>query len=1462
MQFQAGAEIHPHAVRVPMLKYQDAQSYLKTRNALSSNICNTYGVTYDFIETGVYRELTVPEPIYPGNVVPALKTEIDAEKADRLTAWRKEVRSRNDNHKKIYGMISDTLSPEGIQAVRTSEEFAECHAEGCPLKLWKIVTCTHMTEVSRVPGAREFARSEAKKRLVNLKMSRGQTLLEYRDIFHLLSGNHVALGGAEESQEHLAVDFMMGAAPVYDAYILHLQNNLASNPQLSMPKTVQEVYTQMLAFKLEDNSAGSYGKGSSGRSQMYTGGAKPAAEDGRKNDRCRNCGQVGHWAKQCPSRSGHVQDARKGSNGRQRSPPPDQKRDGKKVHFPKTAGGSKSRANGRANDINSMSSDVDAARQPGRSSSDFFHNFWNSKDSKSKLGIKKNWFIYDSGATGHMVNNLEYTTHSRELSSPMVFTGITGKASCWMVAELPLLGSTMFHSEAPLNIISGPQVETYYPVVFSQHQHYTIRITNELSFIFNFDKNANLYIGDLGPIISPYRYASPLGDFLRPVHMVSVKEMRGHYTKAEVERADLAVKMMDRLGHCSAQDLMRMLTAGTITGVPITTRDVERSLKIYGRPIPALQGKSTRRPAGKGPDLEPSARAEPELELFTDIFHACGTNILLTVCKPIGLLMVYHLRSMKETDISAAIGDHIKMIKENGYIPMVITLDPAQAHIALGKSLDGVPVKIVAPGTHVRIAERAIRVVKERMRSVLASLPFKLPTKLFPSLASYVVNRINCIPRLHGIESSARELFKGTKLNYKIDLVMSFGQYAQVYVNAGIPGQVDRRRTAGCIALMSAENGHRAWKFYKLDTGNIIVSENYHVLPTPDHVCDIMNRMCAEQAGSQIGEVEAGVRNIPEPMTDAHKPDGVVEVTQSVNQPISITPGTDEVTTAQGSMEEEVGAPPGGDEEQMNNREGQEVSAMHISMNKGLKLHGDVAREAMMAETRQLHSKGTFDAVDTSKLTALERKSIIHCSLFFKEKFDQDGVFVKMKARLVAGGNEQDTSLIGDVSSPTVLIESLLAMLSIAATQRRFIMSVDIEGAYLECDMEGPPVFMCLPPAISRCLVELDPELDRYSQPNRCIVVRLRKALYGCVQSGRLWYNKLVRVLTGMDYIMNPIEPCVFNKMVDGSQMSIAAYVDDLLVTHKSKEKVREELTDIGSHFAGYKVQDGHIIGHLGIRINSIKTGGIELDMIKYTHEAVAAWGPRKTYVTPGDRELFVVREAKGLDSMSAAIFHSAAARLLYLAKRTRPDILVEVSAMCSRVTMSTEEDWRKMDRVFGYLKGTANYGIKFDPGGKVSPVVYSDASHACHSDGTSRTGIIVMMGGGPIATASSKQKLVTRSSAEAELIGICDGATLGLHIRAFLEHQGHSIGPTILHEDNESTIKMVLAGKPTTKQSRHINLRYYFVKQHIVSGELVLLYCCTADMLADMCTKAQVGGVFTSIRDRVIHPVGAAEIR
>ncbi len=88
MQSAGGAANQQPAPRVPSLKFQDAQSFLKTRTALSNMICNRYGVDYDFIETGIYRTFDIPAAMYPGNVVPN-KTEVDAEKADRLSAWRK-----------------------------------------------------------------------------------------------------------------------------------------------------------------------------------------------------------------------------------------------------------------------------------------------------------------------------------------------------------------------------------------------------------------------------------------------------------------------------------------------------------------------------------------------------------------------------------------------------------------------------------------------------------------------------------------------------------------------------------------------------------------------------------------------------------------------------------------------------------------------------------------------------------------------------------------------------------------------------------------------------------------------------------------------------------------------------------------------------------------------------------------------------------------------------------------------------------------------------------------------------------------------------------------------------------------------------------------------------------------------------------------------------------------------------
>ena len=95
-------------------------------------------------------------------------------------------------------------------------------------------------------------------------------------------------------------------------------------------------------------------------------------------------------------------------------------------------------------------------------------------------------------------------------------------------------------------------------------------------------------------------------------------------------------------------------------------------------------------------------------------------------------------------------------------------------------------------------------------------------------------------------------------------------------------------------------------------------------------------------------------------------------------------------------------------------------------------------------------------------------KKVIKSHLLFKEKF-ADGKFIKMKARLVAGGDGQDKSIYSNISSSTLSLEAVLGTLAIAAILRRKIATVDITGAYLECELpDEVEVLMSLDPLLSR----------------------------------------------------------------------------------------------------------------------------------------------------------------------------------------------------------------------------------------------------------------------------------------------------------------------------------------------------------------------------------------------------------
>ena len=152
----------------------------------------------------------------------------------------------------------------------------------------------------------------------------------------------------------------------------------------------------------------------------------------------------------------------------------------------------------------------------------------------------------------------------------------------------------------------------------------------------------------------------------------------------------------------------------------------------------------------------------------------------------------------------------------------------------------------------------------------------------------------------------------------------------------------------------------------------------------------------------------------------------------------------------------------------------------------------------------------------------------------------------------------QDRSLYDDNSSPTVATWSTFMIAALAARERRTVVTADIGGAYLNAgDME---TLMRLDPILSDILVKLDATYEHFIDERGEIVIRLDKALYGCVQSAKLWYEHLKASLVENGFVVNPSDICVFNMGEGDDQRTICVHVDDLMISCKVAGVIEKSL--------------------------------------------------------------------------------------------------------------------------------------------------------------------------------------------------------------------------------------------------------------------------------------------------------------
>ena len=546
----------------------------------------------------------------------------------------------------------------------------------------------------------------------------------------------------------------------------------------------------------------------------------------------------------------------------------------------------------------------------------------------------------------------------------------------------------------------------------------------------------------------------------------------------------------------------------------------------------------------------------------------------------------------------------------------------------------------------------------------------------------------------------------------------------------------------------------------------------------------------------------------------------------------------------------------------------------NITVTKAIAELGDEARESISKELKQLCEKKAWTPVDVSKMSPLARKAIIRSSMFLKQKFDAEGNHDKLKSRLVAGGHMQDKTLYEDLSSPTAALMSVLLVCAIAAHEKRKQATVDIGGAYLNADMmTGIIVHMMLDKRMSEMLVAIDGSYKKYLTSKGELCVRLDKALYGCVESALLWHKHLTATMLEMGFTQNPIDPCVYNMLdSEGLQCTAVAHVDDLLITCENEDTIQGVLDHLKNKYKTTSESRGTKHNYLGMTTDFGVEGECSIAMTGYEAFMLEGYNYIKKHTTPAAEDLFEIDEtSEHLDEEEMKYFHTYVAKLLYLAKRTRPECLVATSFLCTRVTRSTKQDKGKLDRVMGYLRRTPNQTIVFRPGQLgITPRQYVDASYGVHADGKSHTGACIIIGDtGAVFNKSSKQSIVTKSSTEAELVAGSDALNQLLHVRELIKHQDklqrHEHGkelhlePSAFYQDNKSTIELIKSGRAKHEKSRHINIRHFWMHGKVLDKSIRIEYMPIKTMIANVLTKPLQGEQFRAETAMITgNPMGA----
>jgi len=483
-------------------------------------------------------------------------------------------------------------------------------------------------------------------------------------------------------------------------------------------------------------------------------------------------------------------------------------------------------------------------------------------------------------------------------------------------------------------------------------------------------------------------------------------------------------------------------------------------------------------------------------------------------------------------------------------------------------------------------------------------------------------------------------------------------------------------------------------------------------------------------------------------------------------------------------------------------------------------------KAAIQDELQKLVSMGAF------KVTGLPKgRRRVGCRWVFEVKYTPNGLIDRFKARLVAKGFSQTHgSDYTDTFSPTIKMDSLRALLAIAAANNWPIEQMDVISAYLAGVLDED-IYMTPPEGLGL------PE---------DFTVQVIKALYGLKQSGRIWYKRIRDLLKSLGLERTDSDWSVF---VNAERtLFVGVYVDDLVITGPSLDAIKGLKTALS---AAFPVKDlGQIEMCLGlyvVRDEDAKT--LTIDQSQYIENMLRAY--RMENCTP------ISTPIDGYDSTGPAmpdepradaqLYQQAVGSLQYASVGTRMDITYAVGRLSQHLIDPTIRHWNAVLRVFRYLRGTTDYCLVFKLGsgnGNARLEGFTDADYASAQDRISISAYTFIFNGAAIAWSSKRQRAISTSTLEAEYIALCAGAKQAVWLRGLFIELGQdrflSKDPgrsVLLYGDNQGALALV-ENPENHARTKHIDVQYHYIRYLVGNGSVSTAYCPTDQMAADILTK------------------------